>query len=207
MSDFDDYFSDDLILDESTLAALDAEEDRFKQSQQHPPPTQPGPPPKRQKTDQGWKHSTQSDSFYEDLPEISVTGDGSYGVATLPNTARVQTPVAPRNRVPSRGRPSAPLPQGQRPQPPSQRQQPPARQVLARQTSVIQPPARPPQPRTAPPINRGSESQSSNPNQRPPPRTAAPNAPLSDEMAALRQQLEDVCRSSYTCNPTNIFDR
>ncbi|KAF9648585.1 hypothetical protein BDM02DRAFT_3115206 [Thelephora ganbajun] len=101
----DDFFFDDIVLDEEALAVLDAEESKYfgtvanVQSNSRPAPTQPTPPPaKRQRTDGdgGWKHPTigigggsgkavsqnqkRSDSFYEDLPDISLAGDGVYGV-------------------------------------------------------------------------------------------------------------------------------
>ena len=100
----DDFF-DDIVLDEDALAILDAEESKYFgtvaniESNPRPVPTQPTPPPaKRQRTDGdgGWKYPTtgvggrggkvvsqnqkRSDSFYEDLPDISLAGDGVYGV-------------------------------------------------------------------------------------------------------------------------------
>lgn len=104
MSD-DFLFDDDIVLDAAALAVLDAEESKYfnsvanVQSNPRPAPTQPTPPPpKRQRTDDdgGWKHPAtgigngsgklalrnqkRSDSFYEDLPDISLAGDGIYGV-------------------------------------------------------------------------------------------------------------------------------
>ena len=101
----DDFFFDDIVLDADALAILDAEESKYfgtvanVQSNPRSAPTQPTPPPaKRQRTDDsgGWKHPTsgvgggggkvvlqnqkRSDSFYEDLPNISLAGDGAYGV-------------------------------------------------------------------------------------------------------------------------------
>ena len=104
MSD-DFLFDDDIVLDAAALAILDAEESKYfesvanNQPNPRPAPTQPTPPPaKRQRTDDdgGWKHPAKgigggsgklasrnqkrSDSFYEDLPDISLAGDGIYGV-------------------------------------------------------------------------------------------------------------------------------
>lgn len=106
MSD-DYFFDDDIVLDEDALAILDAEESKYfgtltnVQPNPRPAPTQPSPPPaKRLRTDDdgGWvNHRTttggssgsnklvsqnqkKSDSFYEDLPNISLAGDGEYGV-------------------------------------------------------------------------------------------------------------------------------
>ncbi|KAJ3570275.1 hypothetical protein NP233_g4514 [Leucocoprinus birnbaumii] len=84
MDDIDDYFDDDLVLDERALAILDREEKKFlSQKQREPPP----PPPlqtvtKRQKTRDGWSPGVGSrprDHEFDDLPEISVSVDGNYG--------------------------------------------------------------------------------------------------------------------------------
>jgi hypothetical protein len=80
MHNSDDYFDDDIVFDEQTLAVLDQEEHKFAQSSR---PLQNPPPPKRQKTNNGWKAGgSRVDSFDdpEDLPEISVQDDGSYGL-------------------------------------------------------------------------------------------------------------------------------
>jgi len=101
----DDFLFDDIVLDADALAILDAEEYKYfgtvanVQSNPRPAPTQPTPPPaKRQRTGDngGWKdpaknvgggsgrivskNQKRSDSFYEDLPDISLAGDGVYGV-------------------------------------------------------------------------------------------------------------------------------
>ena len=101
----DDFFFDDIVLDADALAILDAEESKYfgtlanVQSNPRPVPTQPTPPPaKRQRTDDNgrWKHPTKgvgggsgiivsqnqkrSDSFYENLPDISLVDNGVYGV-------------------------------------------------------------------------------------------------------------------------------
>lgn len=86
MQDSDDYFTDDIILDDEALAILDEEEQKFTLSTQAQIPTPPSPPAKRQKTNHDWKTSggfhRRSDTLddLEDLPEISVSADGSYGV-------------------------------------------------------------------------------------------------------------------------------
>ena len=102
----DDYiFDDDIILDEDALAILDAEESKYfngtaanVQQNQRSQVRNTSPPAKRRRTDDdgGWKHPTpgvpggnggpvpqlqkRSDSFYEGLPDISLAGDGAYGV-------------------------------------------------------------------------------------------------------------------------------
>ncbi|KAJ7680427.1 hypothetical protein DFH06DRAFT_1315198 [Mycena polygramma] len=116
MDGSDDYFLDDIVLDDQTLAVLDSEEQKYL--------TQAGPPPaKRQKTN-GWKpveaQSRPPVGDDNDLPEISVHGDGSYAfrgatkvraplqpprvsippqrVAAVPPASRVQTRPEPRSR-------------------------------------------------------------------------------------------------------------
>jgi len=83
MDGSDDYFTDDIVLDEQTLAVLDQEEQQYLL--QNTAPQLAPPATKRQKTNHGWKpgvgnrRTTTLDEL-EDLPEISVQGDGSYGV-------------------------------------------------------------------------------------------------------------------------------
>ena len=104
MSD-DYFFDDDIVLDADALAVLDAEESKYfgtvanVHTNPRPAPTQPTPPPaKRRRTDDDgrWKHANtgigggsgnlvsqnlkRSDSFFEGLPDISLAGDGVYGV-------------------------------------------------------------------------------------------------------------------------------
>lgn len=86
----DDYFSDDLVLDDKTLAVLDEEESKFKritntQTQQR---VAVAPPAKRQKTTESWQPQSVSrpvrraDTLedMEDLPDISIRQDGTYGL-------------------------------------------------------------------------------------------------------------------------------
>lgn len=89
MPDSDDYFSDDFVLDDSALALLDEEEQKYTLSTQAPTPIAPpiaAPPLKRQKTDNGWKPAglgirrTETLDDMDDLPEISVHGDGLYSL-------------------------------------------------------------------------------------------------------------------------------
>ncbi|KAG0706097.1 hypothetical protein DFH29DRAFT_203212 [Suillus ampliporus] len=91
MFDSDDDFPDDFVLDDQTLAVLDEEESRFKRAAQ-PTAEDPLPPAKRRKLDPGhplnfgvFSHSTADDT--EDLPDITVRSDGTYGV-------ELQGPVA-----------------------------------------------------------------------------------------------------------------
>jgi hypothetical protein len=208
--DFDHYFEDDIDLDESALAVLDAEERKFNQSQQHSRPTLPVPPPKRQKTEQGWKHTrglTQTDSYFEDLPEISVGNDGSYGMLEdlpdVPNTFRNRAPLlsaAPQSSPNSTGSTTVSSSTCSSNNPhvglPSQGQQ---QQLGSR-----------PQPRNGgvpPQTNRnfvrassqnfaGNQARQSLPPAQPvPPRTTNSRSsvqPTNDEISALRVQLEQV---------------
>ncbi|KIJ67886.1 hypothetical protein HYDPIDRAFT_165675 [Hydnomerulius pinastri MD-312] len=86
MYDSDDYFSDDLVLDDQTLAVLDEEESKFKRSTSSQQTQEDiGPPTKRQKTASTWQPSRalrRSDTLddTEDLPDISIQNDGTYGL-------------------------------------------------------------------------------------------------------------------------------
>lgn len=89
MDDIDDYFDDDLVLDEQTLAILDREEQKYISQIQQPKLPLPAVT-KKLKTRDGWSPGagsrTREDEF-DDLPEISVTADGNYGFtdsSTLP---------------------------------------------------------------------------------------------------------------------------
>ena len=181
MSD-DYLFDDDLVLDEDALAILDAEESKYLgtlahvQSNPHPAPTQPTPPPaKRQRTDDdgGWKPTTtaattggigggsskhvsqgvkRSDSFYEDLPNISLAGDGVYDVYSQGSQP------AQNSDVISSGVKNVGNPLGQRSQPGGLQQFVLAPAPLLReQTSSLnpgrQPPRPPPQRTLTPPSN------------------------------------------------------
>jgi len=85
MDDSDDYGYDDFVLDEQTLAALDQAEQKYQNSLPKPF-DHLEPVNKRHKTDTGWKAGLGAASNYlenddfDDLPEISVRGDGSYSI-------------------------------------------------------------------------------------------------------------------------------
>lgn len=85
MDDIDDYFNDDLVLDEQTLALLDREEQKyFSQIQRQPAVT------KKLKTRDGWSPGVGSrmrEDDFEDLPEISVTVDGNYDFTDSTSTS------------------------------------------------------------------------------------------------------------------------
>ena len=87
MDDSDEYEFDDFVLDEQTLAVLDRAEQKFQGLAT--PPVEPVN--KRHKSDTrpslgvNLKYAASDD--FDDLPEISVRGDGSYGfrnIATKP---------------------------------------------------------------------------------------------------------------------------
>lgn len=85
MDDSDDYFTDDFVLDDNALAVLDQEEHKHTLSTQSLAVRHVPPPPKRQKTETGWRpglgsRRTETLDDLDDLPEISVQGDGSYGL-------------------------------------------------------------------------------------------------------------------------------
>jgi hypothetical protein len=98
MEDFDDYFDDDLVLDEAALAVLDQEEQKFlSRVQQQPAVT------KKLKTSRGWSPGigsrTRADDF-DDLPEISVTLDGKYGFTDAGSANRPLNPSQTRRSNP-----------------------------------------------------------------------------------------------------------
>jgi len=82
MDGSDDYFTDDIVFDEETFAVLDHEEQKYL--------TQPAasrPPTKRQRTEGGWNpgpgNRSRAQDEIEDLPEISLQDDGSYGITPI----------------------------------------------------------------------------------------------------------------------------
>lgn len=94
MDDFDSYFTDDIVLDEQTLAVLDKEERKYLT--QNKDITQ-APPAKKLKTDSGWRAIPASSRFTDDLPEINLQVDGSYGVqdTSLQKPAQAHRTFAP----------------------------------------------------------------------------------------------------------------
>lgn len=88
----DNYFLDDLVLDDKALAVLDEEESKFKRitSTQTQQSVTVAPPAKRQKTTGSWQpqHDSVSRTVrradtledMEDLPDVSIRQDGTYGL-------------------------------------------------------------------------------------------------------------------------------
>ncbi|KAF8557592.1 hypothetical protein OG21DRAFT_225698 [Imleria badia] len=102
MSDSDDnYFSDDLVLDDKTLAFLDEEESKFKRTTNIQSQHGVGPPAKRQKTSGSWQPHPLSKTLQradtsedmEDLPDVSIRHDGTYGLQD-----KQRRPSAPPSR-------------------------------------------------------------------------------------------------------------
>lgn len=80
MDDIDDYIVDDISLDGETLALLDQEEQKYLTLKDAFAPVDAPPVSKKRKTDSGWRPGHSNADNFEDLPEISVYGDGTYGV-------------------------------------------------------------------------------------------------------------------------------
>jgi len=86
MDDSDDYLLDDIVLDDQALAVLDQEERKYlDQSSLSDSSTPIEHIAKRQKTANGWSPGIVSKAYRDpgdddDLPEISLRGDGSYSV-------------------------------------------------------------------------------------------------------------------------------
>ncbi|KAH7925537.1 hypothetical protein BV22DRAFT_427678 [Leucogyrophana mollusca] len=199
MSDSDDYFSDDIVLDDQTLAVLDAEESKFKRSLSSQLTVEDDPPPaKRQKTASGWqlgRNLKRTDTLddMDDLPEISVRTDGTYDVQPSTANAISQTrasvdpavskqPVSTSNCVPvSRG--SVPPPRGRGPfasginygAPPGNRSSESSRHASVARSSRPSP------------VSRGHSAQ-------PPPPNAdhANESPISAQLELLRRQMDEV---------------
>jgi len=98
MDDSDDYPIDEIVLDNQTLAVLDLEEQKYFQGRSSTNTTV-HPINKRQKTLNGWAPGIGSASFHgeidDDLPEISLQGDGSYGIGNSVNFASRTPDVLP----------------------------------------------------------------------------------------------------------------
>ncbi|KAI0743346.1 hypothetical protein C8Q80DRAFT_831463 [Daedaleopsis nitida] len=99
MDGSDDFFDDDLVLDDTTLAAIEAAEQKWQEQQQQQQQQErlsqrrplasdaPLPQPKKQKTTHSTgldgltaavQRASVADDYEEELPDISIVGDGSY---------------------------------------------------------------------------------------------------------------------------------
>lgn len=108
MDSSDDYIFDDIVLDDQTLAILDqSEQKHLKETSAAIIPGVPAEPVnKRLKTATGWIPGTgAAQTVEEELPEISLQGDGTYGVTrqarymkdvgqgSFPRTRQINTPA------------------------------------------------------------------------------------------------------------------
>ncbi|KAJ3506603.1 hypothetical protein NLJ89_g6781 [Agrocybe chaxingu] len=96
MDDSDDYILDDIVFDDQTLAALDQEEQKYlhQSSLFQSSSTPPDRPIKRHKTNSGWTAGIGASVLAgdeDDLPEISLRADGSYGVMNRMNATNATT--------------------------------------------------------------------------------------------------------------------
>ena len=94
MDDSDEYVFDDIILDEQTLATLDKQERNFLGENSHTTSTSASEPVnKRFKTNNGWTPGPGGNISLgvddDEMPEISLKHDGSYGVGTPVNALTV----------------------------------------------------------------------------------------------------------------------
>jgi hypothetical protein len=200
MADSDDYFTDDFVLDDTALAILDKEEQKHALSTQVPVARHVPPPSKRQKTETGWKpglgnRRTETLDDLDDLPEISVRGDGSYGLHAR-NAVQAVVPVA-KSAAPA----PAPQPQPQ-PRPNVSNRNPLNRTASSsslssqqRRSPSVNPPRPPPQRHApsiassrsaslAPAIQSQSSHQSSN--------QIPPSSNPGSQVEGLRRQMEEV---------------
>lgn len=103
MDDSDDYVFDDIILDEQTLATLDQQERKFLGESSLAAPTSASEPVnKRFKTNNGWTPGPGADIGlgvdYDEMPEISLQRDGSYGVGYPVNALTVSMSKLPERK-------------------------------------------------------------------------------------------------------------
>ncbi|KAI0360875.1 hypothetical protein OH77DRAFT_1418909 [Trametes cingulata] len=159
--DADDYFDDDLVLDDNVIAALDQAETQFREAQRltqqqvvgerrpaDAPPPIPPPLPKRQKTSHEWSgepsvlHATEDD---EELPDISIIGGGSYRLPAAQREAAHALAAqirGPENVANSEARSRPPPPVRDAVPPPAVRNVPAARSASGSSTSApVNPPA------------------------------------------------------------------
>ena len=89
MDDSDEYVFDDIVLDEQTLATLDQQERQFLGESGHTTSTSTSEPVnKRFKTNNGWKPGP-TNIDYDEMPEICLQRDGTYGVGNPVNALTV----------------------------------------------------------------------------------------------------------------------
>jgi hypothetical protein len=190
MDGSDDYFlDDDIVLDDQTLAVLDSAEQKYLTQAVVPPP------PKRQKTDNGWKavssRATVADD-HEDLPEISVHGDGSYTLRGSTKVVQKQSILVPHASTSAIHAPVVALPQ-QRVALTQQRVSDAPTASLSTMHTRPEPPSRPrDQPTTRTRVIPALE------------RAVAPDTSMG-QAEELRKQIEEVC-PIYSCIMFPLFN-
>ncbi|PSR73927.1 hypothetical protein PHLCEN_2v10285 [Hermanssonia centrifuga] len=212
----DDYFNDDLILDDNALAALDAAESQYAATQKrHASSTSIAPVAKRQKAfhertpPQPLPALQRNISLndFEDLPDIFVQGDGSYEITPAVRTFGVPTPAprtqprtgdfeAPLSRTPPGNKPvSYPVRPPPVPAPPvvgpsnHRQQSQPSRRVSGTQQKVhVNHQTNPPPTRRVTQPHHEFGSQSSRPSQS----EGSSNATLKNTISILQAQVEDL---------------
>ena len=90
MDDSDEYVFDDIILDEQTLATLDQQERQFLGESSYATTSTSASEPvnKRFKTNNGWTPGP-ANIDYDEMPEIFLQRDGTYGVGNPVNALTV----------------------------------------------------------------------------------------------------------------------
>jgi hypothetical protein len=197
----DDFYADDIVFDDQTLALLDQEEQKFV-SQSKDVVTEDPPPAKRQRTTYNWNPRHNGLAFVddsEDLPEISIQSDGSYGLRGTSNGTTAHNQDGRTVSIGGNGyppvRPARPVAAGAagfRAQPPHL----PSDVVTATSSNsfraqTIAPPRQ--NTRTAvrsSPIPRAAQGQPST--QKQPPANRLPDPDDDEHVEELRQQVEEV---------------
>ena len=223
MDDSDDYFNDGFELNDDALAILDLEENKHNLSTEKTFASSTPPPPKRQKTDTGWKPAPVTRSVVpmddlDDLPEISVKGDGSYGLharhaaaaSTRPNNASVGLRVnvaSPATLDMPRSAKRTPITRTASSSSNAQKSRSPSVAPLPRPIVHRQPSLSAPK-RTVSVPSPGSQGSTSNEIQSrtlPVPVPAQSHAVESDAIEMLRQQMEEVGMSTVPCSEQELI--
>lgn len=223
MDDSDDYFNDGFELNDDALAILDLEENKHNLSTEKTFASSTPPPPKRQKTDTGWKPAPVTRSVVpmddlDDLPEISVKGDGSYGLharhaataSTRPNNASVGLRVnvaSPATLDMPRSAKRTPITRTASSSSNAQKSRSPSVAPLPRPIVHRQPSLSAPK-RTVSVPSPGSQGSTSNEIQSrtlPVPVPAQSHAVESDAIEMLRQQMEEVGMSTALCSEQELI--
>ena len=221
MDDSDDYFNDGFELNDDALAILELEENKHNLITEKTFASSTPPPPKRQKTDTGWKPAPVTRSVVpmddlDDLPEISVKGDGSYGLharhaataSTRPNNASVGLRVnvaSPATLDMPRSAKRTPITRTASSSSNAQKSRSPSVAPLSRPIVHRQPSLSAPK-RTVSVPSPGSQGSTSNGIQSPTlPVPVQSHAVESDAIEMLRQQMEEVGMSTVPCSEQELI--